>query len=62
MDDEKVEKTFTINGDQADWLGRMAETYDLPDPDKALRIVLDYAMEDADADTVFQTIRCNHCG
>lgn len=62
MDDEKVEKTFTINGDQADWLDRMAREYDLPDTGKALRIVLTYVMEEADADTVFLTIRCNHCG
>lgn len=62
MDDGKVEKRFTVNGDQIDWLARMADKYGLPDGDKALRIVLDYAMEEADADTVFLTVRCNHCG
>ena len=32
------------------------------DEGKALRIVLDYMEEEADQSTVFEEVRCNHCG
>ncbi len=34
----------------------------LDDEGKALRIVLDYVMQEADHDEVFEEMRCYHCG
>ena len=50
-----------LNEDHVAWLKEMASKYDLPDEHKALRCVLDFAMQDADPDTIFQEIRCRHC-
>ncbi len=58
----KVEHAFELNDDHVDWLKEMTEKYALDDEGKALRIVLDYVMEAADLNTVFEVIRCNHCG
>lgn len=57
----KTEQKFELNNDQLDWLRDMSEKYALFDADKALRIVLDYVMEEADQSAVFENIRCNHC-
>lgn len=54
--------SFELNEDAAAWLEEMATQYNLADTDKALRIVLDYVMHEADKDEVFEEIRCNHCG
>jgi hypothetical protein len=40
----------------------MAESHELPDLSKALRVVLDHAMMDADEDDIFGAIRCRRCG
>jgi hypothetical protein len=40
----------------------MAETYSLPDASKALRVVLDYALQDADEEQIFMAMRCRRCG
>ena len=37
------------------------EKYGLFDRGKALRIALDYVMEEADQTTVFEEVRCNRC-
>ncbi len=58
----KVEHTFELNDDHVEWLQEMAAKYALDDEGKALRIVLDYMKEEADQSTVFEEIRCNHCG
>ena len=58
----KVEHTFELNDDHVEWLKKMAAKYALDDEGKALRIVLDYMKEKADQSTVFEEVRCNHCG
>ena len=58
----KVEQTFELNDDHIDWLKEMTKKFSLDDEGKALRIVLDYIKEEADLSTVFEEIRCNHCG
>jgi len=58
----KTEHKFELIEGHVDWLKEMAEKYGLFDEGKALRIVLDYVMEEADQTTVFEEIRCNHCG
>ncbi len=57
----KLEHTFDLNEDHLNWLKEMTEKYALDDEAKALRIVLDYVMEEADETTLFEEIRCNHC-
>ena len=61
MAGDKVEITVTINDDHETFLSEMAEVYDLPDADKALRVLLDYAMTDGDKAVIFDEIRCIRC-
>jgi hypothetical protein len=58
----KVEYSFELNDDHVEWLKNMKNKFSLDDEGKTLRIVLDYVMEEADQETVFEVIRCNHCG
>jgi len=58
----KLLENFEIEADQLEWLKAMAESYSLPDASKALRVVLDHAMQDADEDQIFMAIRCRRCG
>jgi len=57
----KTKHSFELNDDHVEWLKEMAEKFSLDDVGKALRIVLDYVMEEANQETVFEVIRCNHC-
>ena len=64
MSKNKIEITIEIEDDQADWISDNMGEYDLADESKAFRILLDYAIEEVYADTVFssENIRCRHCG
>lgn len=62
MQKSKLLENFEIEADQLEWLKAMAESYSLPDASKALRVVLDHAMQDADEDQIFMAIRCRRCG
>tara|TARA_B100001750_G_C15427033_1_gene556067 strand:+ start:560 stop:754 length:195 start_codon:yes stop_codon:yes gene_type:complete len=46
-----------------DWLANIVEKFELPDESKALRILLDYAIEEADEEDIFdiENMRCRHC-
>ena len=59
----KVELTLEIESDQASYLERIAERFDFPDSSKALRVLLDFAIQDVDPDTIFSqdNMRCRHC-
>ncbi|HEB27764.1 MAG TPA: hypothetical protein ENI05_08305 [Porticoccus sp.] len=57
----KVEHTFDLNEDHIAWLKGMTDKFSIEDEGKAMRIVLDYVMEEAALETVFEVIRCNHC-
>jgi len=57
----KEEHTYDLNADHIAWLKEMNEKFSIDDESKALRIVLDYVMEEAEQETVFEVIRCNHC-
>ena len=59
MSKEFVE--FEINDDQLEYLKKVADDQSLPDVNKALRVLLDYAMQDGDADEIFGAVRCRHC-
>ena len=60
----KTDHTFEIEQEQLDWLGEIAENYGLADEDKALRVLLDFAIQDGDSDLIFSTenMRCRFCG
>ncbi len=62
-DKNKIELTLSLESDHLDWLSEIIQDYDLPDESKAIRILLDYAIEAADKDEVFSpdNMRCKHC-
>lgn len=62
MAGKKVERTFRVNEEHVGWLDAMTERYALADAQKALRIVLDYCIEEGDKDHIFKTVRCIRCG
>ena len=62
MQKSKIVEPLEIEADQLEWLKDMANEYGLPDAAKALRVVLDHAMLDADEDEIFGTVRCRRCG
>ena len=60
----KVSQSFVIEQGQLDWLGQMAEQYGFADEAKSLRVLLDFAIQDADNDLIFasENARCRFCG
>ncbi|MCA9689642.1 MAG: hypothetical protein R3A51_09930 [Nannocystaceae bacterium] len=62
MTEDRIDHSFNIWGAHLKWLEEMAARYDLPDADKALRVLVEYAMQDGDADEIFENVRCHHCG
>lgn len=60
----KVSQTFEIEQEQLDWLGQMAEQYGLADESKSMRVLLDFAIQDAENEAIFspQNARCRFCG
>ncbi len=61
MPKTKIDQTYTVEADQQQWLETMARQYDLPDASKALRILIDFAIQDGDEAAIFETIRCLRC-
>jgi hypothetical protein len=57
----KVEAVYELNPGQVDWIKQMAEKYDLDDQNKALRVIIDYVLTEADESSVFEDIRCLYC-
>lgn len=53
---------FEIYPDSYQMLLEVTRKYDLPDPSKTLRCLLDYAATDGDWDQIFKKIRCRRCG
>ena len=58
----KTSYSVELNNDQITWLKQMTDKYSIEDEGKALRIILDFVQEEADLDTVFEEVRCGHCG
>ncbi len=57
-----IEAKVEIRESHREWLEQMAKTYRLPSTDKALRVLLEFAVQEGDADTIFKQVRCHHCG
>jgi hypothetical protein len=64
MAGNKVSFTFEARDYQLSFLRDMMEKYKIKDEGKALRVLLDYAVSDADLDLVFdkKNMRCISCG
>jgi hypothetical protein len=64
MAGQKSAFTFEIRDYQLSFLKDMVAQYKLPDEGKALRVLLDYAVADANLDQVFakKHMRCIACG
>ena len=64
MAGQKASFTFEMRDYQLSFLKDMVAQYKLPDEGKALRVLLDYAVSDADLETVFgkKNMRCIACG
>ena len=63
MPKNKVSIDVTLESDHQEWLSQMASKYSLFDESKALRVLLDFAMQDANEQDIFShdNIRCRHC-
>jgi hypothetical protein len=59
---KKSRVIFEIYPDSYEMLLEITQRYQLPDPSKALRCLLDYAATDGDWDKIFKQIRCRRCG
>ena len=59
----KVSVSMELEQDHLAWLENIAVKFDLPDTDKALRIILDFAIQDSDEEKIFapENMRCFHC-
>ena len=64
MPSNKIDQTFEIEQQQFEWLSKIAEDYGLADEAKALRVLLDFAIQDGDKDLIFsdENMRCRFCG
>ena len=55
-------RPIELDSSQLEFLEEMARTYSLPDVDKALRCLVNYAREQADRQReIFDEIRCTGC-
>lgn len=59
---ETVETVITLKQHQLDYLRRIAETHGLPDESKALRCLVEFAIEESEREhDLFGVIRCRGC-
>jgi len=57
------EYTVTLKKRQYEYLTTMANKHDLADADKALRCLINFAVEETQQeDSIFNQIRCQDCG
>ena len=63
MAKDKETISVDLKIDQLNWLADIVEKFELPDESKALRILLDYAIEEAEEEEIFdiENMRCRHC-
>lgn len=61
MSGDKTAQRIDLTADQIAFLTEMVEKHALPDIGKAVRVLIDYAMEDGDTDEIFGEVRCLRC-
>lgn len=54
-------QTFHLADHHLEWLREMTARHNLPDEHKAMRVLLEYAIQEGDEDAIFGTIRCRNC-
>jgi hypothetical protein len=64
MPNDAVEQEFEVESRHVEWLDKIADEYNFMDESKALRVLLDYAIQDGDKELIFSdsNMRCLHCG
>jgi hypothetical protein len=53
--------TVELYQDQLDALAAFQKQFELPDLDKTLRTLLQFAAQDGDAGLIFGKVRCSQC-
>ena len=61
MTNNKTNLNVIIQTQQKEWLDEMASKHSLPDTSKALRILIDYAIEEGTETDIFDYVRCRYC-
>ena len=62
MAGDKIDISFEINTDSEKLLEQIVEKYDLPDMGKAIRCLIDYAIDDGSLEVdIFKLERCHSC-
>jgi hypothetical protein len=62
MPKPKMPVTYIVEADHVTFLCQMTEGFDLPDESKALRVLIEYALQDGDLYQIFaaENMRCRH--
>lgn len=59
---ENVETTLELKQSQIDFLDQMQQKHNLSDRSKALRCLINFAIDQSqNEESIFTEIRCNHC-
>ena len=60
---EKIEFDIKIENEQLEWVESKVAEFALDDSSKAIRILLDYAILECNAEDIFssENMRCRHC-
>ena len=60
----KIKIDWEVRDYQEKFLKETAEKYEIPDQAKAMRVLIDYALQDGDLDLIFdkKNMRCIACG
>ena len=61
MPNNKTNVDVVIQTAQKEWLDEMAAKHSLPDSSKALRVLIDYAIEEGPENDLFDYVRCRYC-
>ncbi|MAV37293.1 MAG: hypothetical protein CMJ59_17760 [Planctomycetaceae bacterium] len=57
-----TEMTLTLHPEQIEYLAEVGQKYNLPDASKAIRCLVNFAIEQQDqADAIFSEVRCRAC-
>ena len=63
MAGDKQTYEVSLNPDQMAFVESMKEKYNLPDEGKAIRVIMDYLISNAEVhESVFTQVRCLRCG
>ena len=63
MPKDKIDVNLKIEREQLQWIDSIAAEYKLKDQSKVIRVLIDFAIKDADTDLVFskENSRCMYC-